>query len=1023
MNCSTEEPRIEQSEETLFRTGDETMLYTVIRENSYQDSINLMLLTNKISALPGVTETQIMMGTDANKDIFKSAGLLTAEAQAANPSDMMIVLNAESADTVQLALEEIEQSLNDISSKKSASKTQEVHNWTAALEASPDANIALISIPGVYAASEIENALNNGLHAFVFSDNVSEVDEVRLKKLAHEKGLLVMGPDCGTAIISGVPFAFTNHVRSGNIGLVGASGTGLQEVTTIIDRLGGGVCHAIGTGGHDLSEAVGALTMQDALIGLAGYDPASVLVVISKPPAQAVRDEVVEILHSIDKPVVALFLGEVPTEHSGNVYFAHTLEETARLAVDLAAGRAVQPRYVSEPQNAVSATLPADKRIVGLYSGGTLASEAAMLIKEALPSENSGKKEHGFVMQSERIEIIDLGDDVYTQGKPHPMIDPTTRIHFIGEVAAKPQTGVVLLDIVLGEGSSPDMAGVLVPAITEALDAAKEQNRPLYFVATICGTTTDPQNYAQQKSILEAAGVLVEESNVQATRLALQLIGSDSQIEPEKAVTPYQGKTVTLPEVSPAVAQLLNTQPRVLNIGVAGFAEAIGNVVQFDWKPTAGGNLKLFRLLSEFRKRETLQAENRVIIDGYKDAAPYLMDVVQAITVIPELDSKVLLHAGPPIAYGDMTGPMQGSCVGAALFEGWATDEASARELLAGGGVKFMPCHSVRAVGPMGGITSAHMPVLVVENKLAGNRAFCTMNEGIGKVLRFGAFDEEVVTRLEWMRDSLGPVLSQALQTIDGGLNLGVIIAKAITMGDEFHQRNIAASLLFLKEVTPAIVSLPLDEAKKKSVIEFLAKTDQFFLNIMMATGKAIVDGARTYEHGTVVTTMTRNGKDFGIRVSALGDEWFTAPVNTPQGLFFTGFSQDDANPDIGDSAITETVGVGAMSMIAAPGVVRFVGAGGFEDALQTSNDMAEICIAHNPNWTIPTWDFKGAPLGIDICKVVETGITPLINTGIAHKNAGVGQVGAGTVHAPLACFEKALVAYGKKMGIDADNL
>lgn len=208
---------------------------------------------------------------------------------------------------------------------------------------------------------------------------------------------------------------------------------------------------------------------------------------------------------------------------------------------------------------------------------------------------------------------------------------------------------------------------------------------------------------------------------------------------------------------------------------------------------------------------------------------------------------------------------------------------------------------------------------------------------------------------------------------------------------------------------------------KEKDVIQFLANTDQFFLNIMMATGKAVVDGARVNKAGTIVTTMTRNGKDFGIRISGLGDEWFTAPVNTPKGLFFTGFTQDDANPDIGDSAITETVGVGGMTMIAAPGVTRFVGAGGFKDALKVSDEMSEICTIHNPNFAIPTWDFKGAPLGIDIRKVVETGITPIINTGIAHKNAGVGQVGAGTVRAPFACFEKALIAYAKHIGLDVE--
>jgi hypothetical protein len=321
----------------------------------------------------------------------------------------------------------------------------------------------------------------------------------------------------------------------------------------------------------------------------------------------------------------------------------------------------------------------------------------------------------------------------------------------------------------------------------------------------------------------------------------------------------------------------------------------------------------------------------------------------------------------------------------------------------------------------MGGITSGNMPVVVVENKQDGTSAYCIMNEGIGKVLRFGAYSQEVIDRLTWMQNVLGPVLSKALQTIDGGLNINVIIAKAITMGDEFHQRNIAASLIFLKEITPAIIQLDIEDAQKKEVIEFLAKTDQFFLNIMMATSKSMVDYARKIQEGTVVTTMTRNGRNFGVRISGMGDEWFTAPVNTPDGLYFTGYSAADANPDIGDSAITETVGVGGMAMVAAPGVTRFVGAGGFEDALRVSNEMEEICITHNPNFSIPTWDFNGSLLGIDIRKVVETGITPVINTGIAHKEAGVGQIGAGTVRAPLACFEKALIAYAQSLGIEVE--
>ncbi|WP_347344243.1 DUF1116 domain-containing protein [Microbacterium sp.] len=417
----------------------------------------------------------------------------------------------------------------------------------------------------------------------------------------------------------------------------------------------------------------------------------------------------------------------------------------------------------------------------------------------------------------------------------------------------------------------------------------------------------------------------------------------------------------------------------------------------------------------------TIEAANERVVEKIAAAQPVLVDVVRAGDVIPELEEgKVLLHAGPPITFEEMTGPMQGSCVGAALFEGWADNEEDARALLASE-VAYIPCHHVGAVGPMGGITSRSMAVLVVEERSNGNRAFCTMNEGIGKVLRFGAYDDEVVARLHWMADDLGPAIAGALATMPDGLALMPLIARAITMGDEFHQRNIAASALLFTKLAGPIATLDLEPARKERILTFLADTDQFFLNVMMATCKAIMDAARTIEEGSIVTAMTRNGKNFGIRVAGLGDQWFEAPVNTPEGLFFTGFSQDDANPDIGDSAITETYGVGGMAMIAAPGVTRFVGAGGFGDALAVSNEMLEIVHGHNSGLPIPTWDFQGACIGVDVRKVVATGITPLINTGIAHRIAGKGQVGAGTVRAPLACFEQALEALAAKYGVEVD--
>ncbi|MDR3095868.1 MAG: DUF1116 domain-containing protein [Paraburkholderia sp.] len=420
--------------------------------------------------------------------------------------------------------------------------------------------------------------------------------------------------------------------------------------------------------------------------------------------------------------------------------------------------------------------------------------------------------------------------------------------------------------------------------------------------------------------------------------------------------------------------------------------------------------------------KETIDTANAAVIEKITSAQPFLIDVVRAGDVIAQLNTgKVLLHAGPPIPFDEMTGPMQGSCVGAALFEGWADNEENARRILATE-VTYMPCHSVQAVGPMGGITSAGMAVFVVEERNHGNRAYCTMNEGIGKVLRFGAYDAEVVERLHWMADELGPAIARAVKTIEGGLALMPLIARAITMGDEFHQRNIAASALLFTKLAPLIAAQEIPAASKKRILTFLGDTDQFFLNVMMASGKAIMDTARVIEEGSIVTAMTRNGRNFGIRVAGCGDRWFVAPVNTPQGLFFTGFTQDDANPDIGDSAITETYGVGGMAMIAAPGVTRFVGAGGFGDALATSNEMLEIVDGHNPGLPIPTWDFQGACVGIDVRKVVATGITPVINTGIAHKVAGKGQVGAGTVRPPLACFEQALEALAEKYGVSVGD-
>lgn len=409
----------------------------------------------------------------------------------------------------------------------------------------------------------------------------------------------------------------------------------------------------------------------------------------------------------------------------------------------------------------------------------------------------------------------------------------------------------------------------------------------------------------------------------------------------------------------------------------------------------------------------TINEANAAVIAEIRRARPRLVDVRPAGECIPALaEGPVLMHAGPPIEWSAMTGPMKGAVLGACLFEGWAktADEA---EAFAAAKIRFVPCHDNSAVGPMGGITSAHMPVLVVKNAEQGNVAYCNLNEGIGKVMRFGAFEGEVQTRLAWMRDVLAPVLSAALKKKPDGIDLTALMAQAITMGDEFHQRNIAASALLMKALAADIAAGEASREDKEAVLRFLERTDQFFLNVAMAHCKCVMDAGHAVGAGSIVTAMTRNGRDFGIRVAGLGNRWFTAPVNTPVGLFFTGYSQADANPDIGDSAITETYGIGGFAMGGAPAIVQFVG-GTVADALAYTARMYEITLAENANYTIPNMNFRGAPTGIDVRRVIASGLLPVINTGMAHRLPGIGQVGAGVVRPPRECFDKALTALAR---------
>jgi hypothetical protein len=414
---------------------------------------------------------------------------------------------------------------------------------------------------------------------------------------------------------------------------------------------------------------------------------------------------------------------------------------------------------------------------------------------------------------------------------------------------------------------------------------------------------------------------------------------------------------------------------------------------------------------------------NARAVERMMNADPVLIGLGTARDVIPGMHDNLLLHAGPPITWERMSGPLRGAIIGALIFEGKAADAREAEALATSGEIEFAPCHHFGAVGPMAGVTSPSMAVYIIENRNdtadgGGNRAFSNLNEGYGKVLRYGAYQEDVQQRLRWMHDTMAPVLGTAIQA-SGGISIRTLLAEALHMGDEGHNRNKAGSLLYTKALAPHIARAAPNGETAADIIAALGDNALSVLNPVMAACKSMCDAAHGIDGSTIVTTMARNGTDFGIRVSGLGNQWFTAPAQVPDGLYFPGFGASDANADIGDSTITETAGIGGFAMAAAPAIVTFV-SGQPSDAINTTLEMYEINFTEHKYFTIPALDFRGTPTGIDLRKVLETGITPRVNTGIAHKEAGVGQIGAGLVRPPVAIFEEALVTFAEQYGFDS---
>ncbi|OIN99940.1 MAG: hypothetical protein AUJ51_11625 [Elusimicrobia bacterium CG1_02_56_21] len=462
--------------------------------------------------------------------------------------------------------------------------------------------------------------------------------------------------------------------------------------------------------------------------------------------------------------------------------------------------------------------------------------------------------------------------------------------------------------------------------------------------------------------------------------------------------------------------KLFESELKVINIGLESFRQGLSDAgvksLQAEFKPPLSGEAALFTKAAKYHSR--IQKANKKALGKILQAKPALTGMGRALDVIPGMKRDLILHAGPPVTWARMCGPMRGGIMAALMYEGLAGNPKEAEKLAASGKIKYGPCHEHCAVGPMAGIISASMPVFIVKNEAGNNYVYATQNEGLGKVLRYGAYSPEVIERLKWMETVLYPTLKRAIELL-GRVDLKSIAAQALHMGDEVHNRNRAATSLFYRAIAPAVINTAADNGTAAKVLDFINGNDHFFLNLSMALSKASLDAGRGVKDSSLVVVMARNGTDFGVQLSGTGGKWFTGPAVVPDALYFPGYSKADANPDIGDSSITETNGLGGFAIAAAPAIVQFVG-GTAADAVNYTLAMYEITAGENNIYKIPYLNFRGTPTGIDVIKVAKSGILPFIDTGVAHKNAGIGQVGAGVLSAPPEPFAKAFEFFARNL-------
>lgn len=1007
-----------------------------IRSGLYYDSVALMQVSAQVKATEGVDTALIGMGTELNVGLMREAGFDIPDSAA--PNDLIIAISASDDAALTSGLAAVDEAFTRIAETATRSlgatgAEQPPLTVESAVERT-GSNLVVVSVPGDYAGIETIAALDSGNSVLLFSDNVDVDTEVALKRRATEADLIVMGPDCGTAIVAGAGLGFANEIKPGRIGIVAASGTGAQQVSTLLDAAGAGISQLIGTGGRDLTHDVGGLSAKQALRALAGDEDTDHVVVVSKPADAAVVAEIEVLAADLGIGVSWAVLGPDSTDLTASV----------EAALD-SCGFDV-PTWPTWGTTGTTEDLKQGP-LVGLFCGGTMADEAMLIAAETLGPITSNipiggaDKISGPELPMSAHTVIDFGDDGMTQGRAHPMIDPSLRLEAIAEAGGS--AGVLLLDLVLGHGAHAAPAEGLAEAISAARSTATQAGRELPVIVSLIGTQADPQDFSATVASLVEAGAEVYVSNAQATRRAVSFIAPLNQ--PQRDSTSVDDAQSGLnnsgteglparpgPSSHEAAAQtdvaansasamnsasatklrgLLSAEPKVVSVGLSLFADALRAqaipVVEVPWQPPLGDTNRLFSVMSDPRRL----AANAQALEAMLNAGAQLVGLRPARECLGLADNE-FLHSGPPLEFERASGPMRGALAGAVVFEGLTDTLEDAEAGLADGRFRMAPCHSKDAVGPMAGVISPSMWMFELVDPVYGNRAYCSLNEGLGKVLRYGANNDEVLDRLRWMRDILGPVLAQAVAA-HGPIDTKYYVSQMLASGDEGHNRNRTATLLFLRDLMPDLLALDFASADLAEVCRFLGANDYFALNLVMPTCKLAMAAAKGIPGSSLVVTMARNGTDFGIQLSGTGDEWFTGPAQVAEGLYLGDYGPEDANPDIGDSAITETAGIGGLAMAAAPAVVRLVG-GDVAFAVETTRRMYEITAGEHPIHQIPILEFRGVPSGIDLVKVLRTTVLPQINTGMAGRIAGVGQVGAGLVNPPMDCFTNGLESLGQ---------